>query len=362
MKKIYVLMAVSMMFASCGSQKPSMYLESAAPEEFGLNLVKITNESNNSVVSGNSGKIAEAVGAKGLMYKTKSGATIVNSTLEKLMNRSVGINAKNNIWWSGISSLAISPDGKKIAYVTRSNDANNILVCNANGLGVSTQRTFRNVGSFSWGSDNKLYFSDANGDYSYVNVVNAESGNIMNQLTNGNVFDHSPVLSEDGKVVFFTRASEKSGPSIWYLDRANGLLTSCARGFSPCPVKGNPNAFYCIRNSNSGRSEIWYVDFVKGEESIILTDENRSFTNPKLSPDGEWIVCVGNAISSIDEKSNTDIFVVKTDGTYLTQLTYHPAIDNNPAWAADGRSIFFISSRANETESFNVWRMNFNID
>ena len=117
-----------------------------------------------------------------------------------------------------------------------------------------------------------------------------------------------------------------------------------------------------MRNSTSGRSEIWYVDYVKGQESLILSDENRSFTNPKLSPDGKWIVCVGNSVSNISNKDNLDIFVVRTDGTRLTQLTFHPQADTSPVWAADGRSIYFVSSRANENNSYNVWRMNFNLE
>ena len=135
----------------------------------------------------------------------------------------------------------------------------------------------------------------------------------------------------------------------------------CARGFSPCIIEDNNDAFYCVRNSSEGRSEIWYVDFVKGKESLILSDQNRSFTNPCLSPDGEWIVCTGNSQSSISKKQNLDIFVVRTDGTQLTQLTYHPAFDMCPVWSADGRSIYFVSSRANEEQKYNVWRMNFDL-
>lgn len=361
MKKINILLAVTIVLTSCAIQKTLLYMESAAPEESGLNLNKITNESNNSVISGASGKITESAATAQRMTAKMITSSSIN-LLDAYTNQMRGINAKNNFTWNVQPSLSISPDGKKLAYITRSNNADNVLICNANGMGMSTQRTFRNVSGFSWGNDNKLYFSDTNGDYSYVNMVNAESGNIMNQLTNGNVRDYSPILSYDENLVFFTRSSTTTGPSIWFLDRRNGLLTSCTRGFSPCLIKDNPNAFCCVRNSSTGRSEIWLVDYVKGEESIILTDENRSFTNPKLSPDGKWLVCVGNSTSSINQKVNTDIFVVKVDGTNLTQLTYHPASDNNPVWSADGRSIYFISSRANKTESYNVWRMNFDME
>jgi Tol biopolymer transport system component len=59
---------------------------------------------------------------------------------------------------------------------------------------------------------------------------------------------------------------------------------------------------------------------------------------------------------------NTDIFVVRTDGSRLTQLTFNPSSDMCPVWAKDGRSIYFLSTRANRESKYNIWRMNFNIE
>lgn len=337
MKKTLVFLAVaaatSFMLTSCGTKQ---YMESYAPEESALNLVKITDEANNSVL------------ASTLVY----GYNFTKSN--------IGGNSKNRIYWSTPQCLAISPDGKKLAYMTYSNRQSNIMVRNAGPQGVSTQRTFRDVSDMSWGADGNLYFSDINGYNSFICSVNAEAGSMMSQHTNGNVNDVNPIYSGKNKL-YFTR---KSGdvPSIWSFDKSDGTLTSCARGFNPCCDPTNPNAFYCVRNNTNGRSEIWYVDYVKGQENLIVSDENRSFTNPQLSPDGKWLLLVGNAKSSITKKNNLDIFVVRTNGSSLTQLTYHPQNDVSPVWGKDGRTIYFISSRANKSNSYNVWRMNFNME
>ncbi len=242
------------------------------------------------------------------------------------------------------------------------NNQSNVMVRGTGGQGMTTQRTFRNVNSFSWGEDNKIYFSDFTGNNNYICRVHALQGSMMDQLTNGSVVDLNPIPSADGKRVFFTRSSNVNGPSIWSLNLESNTLTSCARGFSPCPIKDNPEAFYCVRNNTNRQSEIWLVNYVKGTESVVLSDRNRSFTHPRVSPDGKWIVCVGNSTSAKTKKENRDIFVVRTDGTRLTQLTYHPATDTNPVWSADGKSIYFISARANKDSYFNIWRMNFNMD
>lgn len=333
-------MGMACLLAACGGTRPFVYMESYAPEESSLNLVKVTDEVNSSVVAG--------------------GSSRSNAYFNYALGTQ-GFSAKNGFTWHTNNTLDISPDGSQLAYITLMNNQCNVMVRSTGAQGMATQRTFRNVHSCSWGADGKIYFSDINGGSNYICSINASQGSLMDQLTNGNVTDLNPVVSKDGKRVYFTRTGA-SGPSIWSLNRENGTLTSCARGYSPCLIEDEPDAFYCVRNSTAGRSEIWYVDYVKGKESLILSDENRSFTHPKLSPDKKWIVCVGNSVSNISHENNLDIFVVRTDGTHLTQLTYHPQNDTSPVWAADGRSIYFISSRANKDLRYNIWRMNFNLE
>ena len=331
----------SAMLVSCGPKTP-LFLDTSAPEEATLNLVKITDESSTSVVSG----------------------ILSSGTVNNFSNTTYGISASNNIYWSTLSALDISPDGEKIAYLSYMNNQYNIMVRSTKAGGTATQRTFRNVGSFAFGPDNKIYFQDRNrtknGYNNYICSVNAISGSIMNQHTNGYVNDGNPRMSSDGKTLFFVRGSS-SGASIWTIGE-DGTLTLCAKGYNLTLIKDSNSSFYCVRNSLDGRSEIWFVDFVKGQESLVLADNNKSFTNPRLSPDGKWLVCVGNSVSSISQKHNLDIYVVKTDGTRLTQLTYHPQDDTCPVWSADGRYIYFISNRANEQSHNNIWRMNFNLN
>ena len=101
------------------------------------------------------------------------------------------------------------------------------------------------------------------------------------------------------------------------------------------------------------------MNYVSGQETLILSDKERSFTDPQVSPDGEWLLVVGNSVSTINKKKNLDIFAIKMDGSNMIQLTYHPAQDACPRWSRDGKSVFFLSTRANEDNSYNVWKMNF---
>ena len=260
-------MAAALMLTSCGSKK--VFLDMFSPEESGLNLIKITDEAAGSVIAGSSGRLLP-------------GTNYVIS-----LN---GFNKESNFRWYGPRNLAISPDGTELAYVAFANGQNNVVVRSAGSMGVTTQRTFRNViGGIYWGSDNRLYFGDANRPNYYICSIDAKQGTVMSQHTNGNVDDSYPTLTEDGNMLFFTRWSSSYGPSIWSLNKADGTLSSCARGFDACPIPGDNEAFYCVRNSTAGKSEIWYVNYVKGQESIVLSDAKRSFTSPCLSTDnGCW--------------------------------------------------------------------------
>ena len=111
--KVLGFAAVSALLASCGSIKVSNYLEAFTPEESGLNLVKLTDESTNSIIAGNATK--EPSLANRAYYK----------------NWSWAYSAEAHFRWCPLRSLAISPDGSKLAYLYKANGQTNIMVRNA---------------------------------------------------------------------------------------------------------------------------------------------------------------------------------------------------------------------------------------
>lgn len=305
-------------------------------EESGLNVTKITNEEMNSVIG---------PGA----WKSWFGGNLGKTSLAG--------SKKGGMQWGPIRTLAVSPDGSEIAYLTRKNKTDNVMVRRSSGAGASTQRTFRHIRDFCWGPDDNLYITDVvDDDHLKIASINAHKGSTMRQLTSNNS-DFNPATI-DGNVIFFTR-SDNNGPAIWSYNKESGELVNCARGYQPTPI--SDKEFLCTRNSSDGNSEIWLVNFVDGQETLIVADKKMGFSNPSLSPDGQWILMQANT-KSAKKKDNLDLFVIRADGTQLTQLTYHQANDFCPVWSADGKQIFFISSRGNKNEAYNVWRMNFNLD
>ncbi|MDE7032676.1 MAG: hypothetical protein K2O79_05685 [Muribaculaceae bacterium] len=305
------------------------------PEEGGVKFEQITEDS-------------DCVNKEGLVSKAKGMFGIKN--LSKID------------WWVN-PRIAVSPDGSKVAYLNWKNRTSNVMVKDAHRGGASTQRTFRaNVTDFTWSPDgNTICFTEFRSGHFGVYLVDASQGTVVRQISTGNENDFAGQITADGKHILFHRGEGPGAYSIWSYDREKNLFSNYSRGMTPCLIPGEKDVIYCGRYTDKRESEIWRVNLSSGVEEILLSQPGRSFTTPVLSPDGRWLLVTG---ASMDEKGkdiNTDLFVIRTDGTQFTQLTYHPGNDLSGVWAPDGKSIYFLSQRGSIEGTFNVWKMNFNL-
>lgn len=268
--------------------------------------------------------------------------------------------SSKGISWLTNRILAVSPDGNDIAYLSLRNDLTNIFVKSADKQGASRQRTNRAaVVDFAYSPDGKqICFTESKGNSNQLFLTDAVNGYVCKQITSDSQ-DYAPIYSHDMKNIFFTRM-ENLGASVWSFDVKDKFLLSYTSGMNPFPVK-NENAIYVSRTSNTGNGEIWKINFESGVEECILSDPYRSFYSPMLSPSGDKLLVVGSSVINADKFSfwNTDIYTCDTDGTNLSQLTYHAADDLSPVWSTDGKYIYFISQRGNSEGLANIWRMTY---
>ena len=339
-----LLAAVLVATGSEAAKKPKFdYSVVFVPEEGGVKFEKITEDAD---------MVAE--------YKQGRNRT------GNLVKKATGIfgSVKTNVldWWV-IPQIALSPDGKRIGYINEKNGTTNVMIKSAAKGGASIQRTFRtNVEGFSWSPDgNTICFTEVRGGHHGIYLVDANQGTVVRQVSGGNDNDYGGVISPDGNTIFFHRGEGYSSYSLWSYDRKTNLFSNYSRGMTACLIPGNKNTIYCARFTDNNESEIWRVNFETGVEEVILTQPGKSFTTPQLSPDGKWLLVTGSSKSEKEGIDNTDIFVVRTDGTQLTQLTYHPGNDLSPIWSPDGHSIFFLSQRGSADKVYNVCRMDFNM-
>jgi Tol biopolymer transport system component len=83
-----------------------------------------------------------------------------------------------------------------------------------------------------------------------------------------------------------------------------------------------------------------------------LTRSRGRDASPTWSPDGSQI-----AFRS-DRDGNDEIYVMNADGSNQRNLTQNPATDYSPAWSPDGREIAFASDRGGDATTLNdIWVM-----
>ena len=77
-------------------------------------------------------------------------------------------------------------------------------------------------------------------------------------------------------------------------------------------------------------------------------------SDPRVSPDGTQVAFAVRATDLEANRGRLDLYLAATDGSRVRRLTSHDAADSQPRWSADGRSLFFVSSRSGQAQ---VWRL-----
>jgi TolB protein len=193
-----------------------------------------------------------------------------------------------------IISVAWSPDGQKIAYVSFEDRKPIVYVHElATGRRIVLSNERGNNSAPSWAPDGKsLAVSLSKDGNTQIYRINADGSNLR-RLTTGNTIDTEPQFSPDGKFIYFTS------------DRG-----------------GNPQIY---RMSADGE---------RGEPARRITFKQPYATSPRLSPDGKYLAYIGGAGGGFK------LFLMNLltgDSTPMTDTSF----DESPSFAANGRYILY---------------------
>jgi dipeptidyl aminopeptidase/acylaminoacyl peptidase len=75
----------------------------------------------------------------------------------------------------------------------------------------------------------------------------------------------------------------------------------------------------------------------------------------QISPDGEWVAYSLSSVDKAEDKSDTDLWMVRWDGSGRAQLTSSKESETNPRWSPDGKWLAFLSARADKEAGAQVW-------
>lgn len=148
-------------------------------------------------------------------------------------------------------------------------------------------------------------------------------------------------------------ARQVSNLNIWrkQLDSKHSSLPA-DRFLSSTAIESGPQyspggSSIAFESTRSGSYEIWMCRS-DGSNLVQLTHSNNVAGTPRWSPDGRQIAFDSRA------PGNADIFVMDSQGGPPRQLTKETSADVIPSWSRDGRWIYFASARSGPWE---VWKM-----
>ena len=80
----------------------------------------------------------------------------------------------------------------------------------------------------------------------------------------------------------------------------------------------------------------------------------QRISDPQVSPDGRLVAFTVRTTDLEANRGRHDIWLARTDGRETRQLTTHAAADYGARWSADGRWLYFISTRSGSAQ---VWKI-----
>ena len=258
-------------------------------------------------------------------------------------------------------SPALSPDGKKMAYVSTIDKVFEIAVLDFKS-GKREQLTFslKSNRHPTWSPDgSRIAFSSERDGDSDIFIMDSTGKNVTKMTDNFPWDDNSPHWSPTSQKVVFISDRDGEGDEIYLLDTQTGnqrqLTTSSVREVCPKWAPNGSQIAYLAPRQQKFPGHIMAIWRVKpdGSDLEALVTEGEHNTDPKFSRDGKWIAFVSH------RDRNQDIFALHLGTQELKRLTTHPGEDSSPDWSPDGESIVFSSNREGIPD-FDIYTMSVN--
>ena len=265
---------------------------------------------------------------------------------------------------SEVSSPALSPDGRRLAYASCESGIHGPFGCDVNLLevdsdlgpiGLSRRLTLQamlSVSGLTWTRDGASVIFDGDDvnpfkPHLWRVPIDGSHGQERVELAGANVSSPATTLLRDR--LAFTRWQDDLDVYRFSLGhRSEPVASSSVNDFDP---QFSPDGRrIALGSERSGKiSEIW-VAAADGTGGHRLTEGPGLWQgSPHWSPDGRRI-----AFDSEGSDGHFHVWTIDADGGAPHQVTVGPSDETVPTWSRDGRSIYFCSGRPGQCD---IWRI-----
>ncbi|MBK6425405.1 MAG: serine/threonine-protein kinase [Blastocatellia bacterium] len=204
----------------------------------------------------------------------------------------------------------------------------------------------------SWTRDGRVLYSASTRGTPDIWLAEADGRNAR-QITFEDSIDRDPVMSPDGRFVFFS--SNRAGAfNIWRI-RSDGteptqLTFGADDAFPSCSMAGDYIVFQGYENLLPG---LWRVGYDGGTPVSIGTSPAKW---PALSPDGNWIACT--VLDTATQSWKAALFPVSGNAAprhYDVPMLSVPRFEwQRVRWSGDGLAITYLADEGDSTVLYSL--------
>lgn len=277
-----------------------------------------------------------------------------DSTGPRLPVAAIELAAVGNVWVGDVRGLPVTlraSDGSTLVgrTITWSSSNENVAVVHASGELTALAVGTTTITARSEGKQGEIVVVVSDLDLLYEGFLSGTSEMFVLALAGGQptrvlpagVIVTAPVASPNGtRIAFVATETGSAGSDIYVVNRDGTNLVKLTSAPEPddspsWSPDGTRIAFRSYRTRRFG--DIWVMN-ADGSSPVNLTPDPLPDTTderkPAWSPDGNRIAFSSN------RGGNFDIWIMRSDGTELRQLTSTLEYDTEPTWSPDGRIAF----------------------
>ncbi len=279
-----------------------------------------------------------------IVFATTSGLKIVNDD---------GTNLKSLTDAEGDNFPVWSPDGKRIVFINY-REGRNLYVINSDGQGRKKITEHLSVMPYiEWSKNGKIMFFSVEflENLYYTNIFTLpEGGKVKNISQKKDNSDSHPLVAPDNSLIAF--CSRRDRNSEVYVMKPDGtgqrnLTVHPAEDVPACWSKSSKSIVFTSNRDSDYKTlrvtpsprEIYLVK-IETMQAINLTNNSGDDYNPAVSPDGNKILFLSDRIDE-QRKDYASIFVMKSTGKEVLQITDIKGEKSNISWSPDGSEVIF---------------------